>query len=209
MIGLSDYAEQVFGPTLFDQLLSDCPNSQVLFKAIDPSNCVSALESGDIDLAIGVFKALPESLVRTFLYRERHVCLFDNSVLQVKLPISLDDYLATPQMVITANRELTSAVDITLTDMNKKRKVVLGSNRFLTLRHMLMGRRLLCVMAELVGRSAPNSESVTICEAPIPIPDFDIKMITRRRDSLHPKQKWLTEHVTSSIQQKVEELMKA
>lgn len=209
VIGLSDYAEQVFGPALFDQLLSDCPNSQILFKAIDPSNCESALESGEIDLAIGVFKTLPESLLRTFLYRECHVCLFDNSVLEVKLPISLDDYLATPQMVITANRDLTSPVDITLTDMDKKRKVVLGSTRFLTLRHMLIGRRLLCVMAELVGRSVPTSDNVTICEAPIPIPDFDIEMITRRRDCEHPKQKWLTEQVSSIIQQKVRALMKA
>ncbi|MGF1734145.1 LysR family transcriptional regulator [Photobacterium satsumensis] len=208
IIGLSDYAEQVFGPALFDQLLIDCPNCQILFKAIDPSNCESALESGDIDLAIGVFKILPDTLLRTFLYRERHVCLFDNAVLQVKVPITLNDYLSTPQMVITADRELTTPVDITLADMNKKRKVVLGSTRFLTLRHMLMGRRLLCVMAELVGRSAPESDKVTICEAPIPIPDFDIEMISRRRDSDHPKQKWLTEQVVSIIQQKVEKLMK-
>lgn len=156
-----------------------------------------------------MFKTLPESLLRTFLYRERHVCLFDNSVLEVKLPISLDDYLATPQMVITANRELSSPVDITLTDMDKKRKVVLGSTRFLTLRHMLIGRRLLCVMAELVGRSAPRSDNVTICKAPIPIPDFDIEMITRRRDNEHPKQKWLTEQVSSVIKQKVTALKKA
>ncbi|MBC7004774.1 LysR family transcriptional regulator [Photobacterium sp. BZF1] len=208
VIGLSDYAEQVFGPALFDQLLTDCPNSQILFKAVDPSNCESALESGDIDLAIGVFKTLPDTLLRTFLYRERHVCLFDNSVLKVDLPINLDDYLSTPQMVITANRELSSPVDITLADINKKRRVVLGSTRFLTLRHMLLGRRLLCVMAELVGRSAPQSDGITLCQAPIPIPDFDIEMISRLRDSEHPKQKWLTNRVQWVIQQKVTELVK-
>ena len=203
VIGLSDYAEQVFGPDLFDQLMNEAPNCQLLFQPIDSENGEHALESSGVDLAIGVFKQQPDHLTRTFLYRERHVCLFDNQKMNVTLPISLQDYLATPQVIITANQELNSAVDITLSDMNTERKVVLGSTRFLTLRRIISGRKLLCVMAEMVGRTELFSDNVTICDPPILIPDFDIEMLSRKRDSNHPRMVWLANRVKEVVQERV------
>lgn len=203
VIGLSDYAEQVFGPDLFDQLMNEAPNCQLLFQPIDSENGEHALESSGVDLAIGVFKQQPDHLTRTFLYRERHVCLFDNQKMNVTLPISLQDYLATPQVIITANQELSSAVDITLSGMNTERKVVLGSTRFLTLRRIISGRKLLCVMAEMVGRTELFSDNVTICEPPIPIPDFDIEMLSRKRDSNYPRMVWLANRVKEVVQERV------
>ncbi|MGF1701766.1 LysR family transcriptional regulator [Photobacterium makurazakiensis] len=208
VIGLTDYAEQVFGPDIFDHLIKEAPQCQILFQAIDSANCDQALESGSIDIAIGVFKTQSEHLSRTFLYRESHVCLFDNQKLNVSLPISLDEYLATPQLVISANQALSSPVDITLADMNKQRRVVLGSTRFLTLRHMITGRRLLCVMAEMLGRSELFGDTVTTCVPPIPIPDFDIDMLSRKRDRQHPKTQWLMSQVQNVIQTKVTALRK-
>lgn len=206
VVGFTDYAEQVFGPDIFDHLIQAAPQCQILFQAIDSGNCEQALENGDVDIAIGVFKTSGEHLCRTFLYREKHVCLFDNTILNVDLPISLAEYLATPQLVITANQALSSPVDITLADMNEARRVVLGSTRFLTLRHMINGRRLLCVMAEMLGRSELFGDSVTTCTPPIPIPDFDIDMLSRERDKQHPKTQWLMKQVQQVIQAKVSKL---
>ncbi|MGF1728352.1 LysR family transcriptional regulator [Photobacterium kasasachensis] len=206
VIGLTDYAEQVFGPALFDSLISAAPNCQILFQAVDSANCEQALDSGEVDLAIGVFKQQPDHLCRTFLYRERHVCLFDNTVLQTELPISLEAYLATPQVVVSANKALFSPVDNTLSEMGAQRRVVLGSTRFLTLRHLISGRRLLCVMAEMVGRSELFNDDITLCEPPISIPDFDIDMMSRQRDSQHPRMQWLSEQVKIVIQDEVERI---
>lgn len=206
VIGLTDYAEQAFGPALFDSLIAEAPDSQILFKAVDSANCELALDSGEVDLAIGVFKQQPDHLCRTFLYRERHICLFDNKILQTDLPISLDTYLATPQVVVSANKDLSSPVDITLSEMETQRRVVLGSTRFLTLRHIISGRRLLCVMAEMVGRSDLFNDEITLCEPPIPIPDFDIDMMSRQRDSQHPRMQWLTKQVKRVIQEEVERI---
>lgn len=205
-IGLCDYAEQVFGPDIFDHLRAQASHCKIIFQPVDSENVEHALESNQVDVAIGVFKDQPASLKRNFLYRERHLCMFDNSQMQVKLPISLEDYLATPQMVITANRELGTPVDITLKKMEQARSVVLGSTRFLTLKRMLPGRHLLAVVAEMVGRSELGDEQLTLCEPPIDIADFDIDMLTRKRDQTHPQMKWLNSEVQSVIQAKVDQL---
>lgn len=206
IIGVSDYAEQIFGPDIFDSLQQLAPQSKVLLKPVDSSNCVTLLEEQDTDLCIGVFNELPNHLNTTFLYREKHLCTFDNRVLNTKLPIPLETYLDTPQMIITANQELTSQVDGTLEKMGVKRNVVLGTTRFLTIRRMLSGRNLLAVMAEMVGRSELIDDDLVLCEPPIAIPDFDINMVTLKRNASHPRIQFLTQLVQNLVQEKVREL---
>lgn len=205
-IGLTDYAEQIFGPELFDDLLLQSPDCKILFKPADIQNSLAMLESGEVDLCIGVFNELPANVSSTFLYREKHLCIFDNSVMQTQLPIPLDTYLATPQVIITANEDLTSKVDITLQDIGVKRNVVLGTTRFFTTRRMLSGRKLLAVMAEMVGRSDLIEDDLTLCSPPIDIPDFDVDMIELKRNAAHPRLKWLNVQVKQIVQNKVTRL---
>ncbi|MGF1753545.1 LysR substrate-binding domain-containing protein [Vibrio makurazakiensis] len=206
IIGVSDYAEQIFGPEIFDTLQKVAPNSKVLLKPLDSENCVELLEQQDTDLCIGVFQGLPPHVESTFLYREKHLCTFDNQVLKTPLPIPLDTYLSTPQMIITANQNLTSQVDSTLENLGVERNVVLGTSRFFTIRRMLSGRRTLAVMAEMVGRSELISDELTLCEPPIDIPDFDIEMVTLKRNATHPRIAWISQLVQTIIQDRVQEL---
>ena len=203
VIGLSDYAEQIFGPELFDHLTEQAPQCQILFRPVDSEDCEHALQEQHIDIAMGAFKIQSPHLQSTFLYRERHVCLFDNSVLKVPLPITLEDYTNTDQVIITANQSLSNNVDIKLAQLNQSRHVILGSTRFLTLPRIISGRRLLCVMAEMVGKSELFSPNITLCPPPISIPDFDITLLSRKRDKTHARMNWLARLVENVVQQKV------
>ena len=199
LIGLNDYAELVFGPGLFDQLRQEAPNAQLVFQAVDSGNCEQALLEGRVDLVLGSFGPMNHLIDRTQLYREKHVCLFDNQTLGLPLPLTLEDYLATPQAVVTATGELSSQVDQTLAALGVQREVVLGSARFLTLRHLLGGRRLLCVMAEMMGRAALFQAPLTLCEPPIPISDFDIELAYARMDREHPRMQWLLQRIEAIV----------
>ncbi len=204
IVGLNDYAEQIFGPDIFDYLQQVAPKAKILFKPVDNENSLYLLEEHNTDLCIGVFSSLPDSVVSTFLYREKHLCTFDNSELEAQLPISLEAYLQVPQVIVTANECLTTKVDETLAGYGVERNVVLGTTRFLTIRRMLSGRKMLAVMAEMVGRSDLIDDQLTLCEPPIDIPDFDVEMIGLKRNQHHPKQVWLSEKIKKIIQTKVQ-----
>ncbi|WP_434764032.1 LysR substrate-binding domain-containing protein [Vibrio fortis] len=205
-VGFSDYAEQIFAPQLFDKLQSLAPNAKVIFKPVDTGNCVTELEARNVDVCIGVFSDLPSKLKSTFLYREKHLCTFDNEVLRSDLPISLETYLETPQMIVTANQALTTRVDQTLEDLGVQRNVVLGTTRFLTIRRMLTGRKTLAVMAEMVSRTDLIDDSLTLCEPPIDIPDFDVELVSLSADSSHPRITWLSDLVNEVVTEKVSRL---
>jgi DNA-binding transcriptional LysR family regulator len=208
-IGLSDYAEQIFGPDIFDALQRLAPKAKILFKPADSDSSTQLLESHDVDVCIGVFNTVPDTLSSTFLYRERHLCIFDNNEINTILPISLATYLSTPQLIITANQLLSSQVDQRLASMGAQRHVALGSTRFLTIRRMLSGRKLLAVMAEMVGRSELIDDQLTLCEPPIDIPNFDVDMVTLKRDEHHLRLQWLTDLIRDVVQQKVTQLRQA
>ena len=205
-IGLSDYAELVFGPLIFDVVSQEAPNCQLVFRAVDSGNCYDSLEEGQVDLTIGVYRDLPSSLSRTTLYRERHICLYDPEAIDCEGAVSLDQYLQVPHAIVTADGELRTAVDDTLAAMGKERQVVLGSSRFLTLRHALSGRRLICVMAEMMARIPVFNDHLTICEPPLPVLDFDVEMVIRQRDSSNSKILWLQDRITTIVRSYVDEV---
>ena len=205
-IGLSDYAELVFGPLIYDVVSQEAPNCQLVFRAVDSGNCNESLEDGLVDLTIGVYRGLPASLVRTTLYRERHICLYDPDAIGCLGAVSLEQYLDAPHAIITADGELTTAVDETLAAIGKQRRVMLGSSRFLTLRHLLSGRRLICVMAEMMARIPIFNDRLTLCDPPIPVLDFDVEMVIRRRDAQNGKIIWLKERIAGIIRDYVDKL---
>ena len=205
-IGLSDYAELVFGPLIYDVVSQEAPNCQLVFRAVDSGNCNSSLEDGMVDLSIGVYRDLPSTLNRTTLYRERHICLYDSQVVGCEGTLSLEQYLDVPHAIVTADGELTTAVDATLAELGKQRRVMLGSSRFLTLRHVLSGRRLICVMAEMMARVPVFNDQLTICAPPIPVLDFDVEMVICRRDAQNGKITWLQERIASIVRDYVYEL---
>lgn len=205
IIGLSDYAELVFGPLIYDMVSSEAPNCQLVFQAVDAGNCYHSIEEGYVDLAIGVYGELPDSIHRETLYRERHICLYDDNAMLCGNSISLEQYLDTPHAVVTATDTLETAVDATLSEMGKHRRVILDSSRFLTLRHVLTGRKLLCVMAEMMARIPVFSQQLTMCEPPWPIQDFNVEMLTRQRDQQYGKTAWLKKRITEVIRTHVGE----
>ena len=203
IIGLSDYAELVFGPLIYDMVSSEAPYCQLVFQAADSGNYYQRVEEGHVDLAIGVYGELPDNIHRTTLYQERHICLYDDDAMHCGESISLEQYLNTPHAVVTATGQLETAVDATLSRMGKQRRVVLGSSRFLTLRHVLTGRKLVCVMAEMMARIPVFKPQLTMCKPPLPVLDFDVEMLTRQRDQQYGKIAWLKERITDVIREHV------
>ncbi len=47
-------------------------------------------------------------------------------------------------------------------------------------------------MAEMVGRSELIDDDLVLCDPPIDIPDFDIDMVTLKRNANHPRIQFLT-----------------
>ncbi len=74
---------------IFDFIKQASPNSQVAFLTlIEPITSRYLKKLFAIDIAIGSFGEVPKLYGTELLYTEQHVCLLDESVLDVELPVS-------------------------------------------------------------------------------------------------------------------------
>ncbi|GHA57022.1 LysR substrate-binding domain-containing protein [Photobacterium aphoticum] len=205
-IGLTDYAELLFAPALFDAIQQHAPHSQLSFCNVDRNNYQQAAEAQQIDVIIGSMKDLPREFDSQYLYTEDHVCLFDSTATGLSTPIDLARYIQTPQALVTPDGKLASNVDNQLQQQGFQRHIAVGSSSFLTIRHLLTGRNLLCVVSTLMAKLDVFQDTLTQCRPPVDIPDFDINMLWLRRNATHPRQEWLRQCVHQTITARVNEL---
>ncbi|WP_122082199.1 LysR family transcriptional regulator [Vibrio coralliirubri] len=200
-IGLTDYAEQMFGPMIFDLIKEASPNSQVAFFNVNRSNYQQIFEEAKLDISIGSFGEVPKLFGIEQLYTEQHVCLLDSSVLAVELPMSLETFVSVEHALVSPNGSLKTGVDLKLAELGYTRKVAIASSNFLTVKRLISGRKLLCIVPKLVARTDPNVDSSLIAvPPPIDVPDFDIQLVYRKGKQLDDKNTHLRKVITQAVE---------
>ncbi len=205
-IGLTDYAELLFAPALFDAILQQAPLSQICFYNVDRSRYQQAFIDYQLDFMIGSIGETTSHFQRSHLYTEQHVCLFDPVSTGINVPISMSDYLSVPHALASPNGQLTSSVDSQLAELDKQRTVSITSRNFLTLRHLIRGRKLLCVVPELMAKLDLFTHDLACDKAPVEVPDFDIDMLWEKRDDQHVRSLWLRGVASEAILNEVSRL---
>ncbi|MBE1276881.1 LysR family transcriptional regulator [Enterovibrio baiacu] len=205
-IGLTDYAELVFAPVLFDEFRRQAPHCQLSCRPVDRVNYREALKSDHVDVVLGAVEPQDTALIMEDLYTERHVCLFDPRSTGLSSPLSLDNYTSTPHALVTVDGQLSSPVDDTLRALGCDRQVVMGSQRFLTVRHLLSGRNLLCTVAELMAKLEMFNDTLAISPAPVNVSDFVIRQIWHKKHDNNAKNMWIRNTIQHTVIQQVEDL---
>lgn len=201
-IGLTDYAEQMFAPILFDLIKQSSPYSQVALFNVNRSNYQQLFEDAKLDIAIGSFGQVPKHYRTKHLYTEEHVCLFDKSVLSIDLPMSLEQFVSVEHALLSPSGDLKTGVDSRLAEVGFSRQVAIASSNFLTVKRLIRGRELLCIVPKLVARS---EETLLAVKPPIDVPDFDIQLVYRKAKHLDDKNKRLRKLIVNAISSVISE----
>lgn len=189
-VGLSDYSELVFAKPLLQKITSEAPNIKVSFITVNRSNAYELLKNSKLDIALGHWPNPPAEVAVSDLYVEKHVCLFDPAAVSCDLPISLADYVETPQALVSLDGFLQTGIDEQLSQKGLQRNVVLGCSRFTALLDMLKVQQLISVVPELLTH-LNAAQDLAHSVPPIPVADFSIGLVWRKSDGNSPLLGWL------------------
>ncbi|CAH7003136.1 LysR family transcriptional regulator [Vibrio chagasii] len=199
-IGLTDYAEQMFAPVLFDLIKQSSPDSQIALFNVNRANYQRVFEDSKLDMAIGSFGEVSKLYRTKHLYTEQHVCLLDNSVLSIEEPMSLVQFASVGHALVSPAGVIKTGVDSRLAELGLSRKVVIASSNFLTVKRLIRGRELLCIVPKLVARNdIEGEEALLAVKPPIDVPDFDIQLVYRKAKHLDDKNKLLRRLITEAV----------
>jgi len=195
-IFMSDLGQMVLLPKLVELIAREAPSVNVHTVQVPAARMRAvALESGDVDLAVGYFEEFEGSIRCQVLFEEHYVGMVRANHPTINGPISFEQFLTTPQLVYQpsggGHGSQETMVDKAFWAAGVERRVAVRLAHTMGISSMVSSTDLLVVVPHRLARACDGLINVTIFELPIDIPKFQIAQYWHDRFHADPANRWL------------------
>lgn len=190
VIALHENPALMLGADLFNQLSALAPGVRLRFALPDSDLLSEQLESGEIDIYIGVDAIAHDAWIKRKLFDDEFATAQRKGHPRGTLPFDLTCYCALPHLVVSAEGEpFTGYVDNALADLGYQRRVVMSTQSYAMAPPIVAGTDLLCT---LPGRMLQRfAQTLDIFPPPLPLAPITISMYWHARNNHDPANAWL------------------
>ena len=190
-IGLADSIEVAVIPSLLARLSETAPAVSLRLRPIDRRTILEDLDTGRLDLGIGVFDQGQIHHKRRALYSENFLCLFNPARVNFVPPLSLEDYLSVPHVLTSLTDDTHGAVDQALAKLKLRRSIALTTPGFLAVPFVLRRVPVITTMPSRLARYFADAFGLATSPAPIELPNFTISLLWHASFDHDPGHVWL------------------
>lgn len=195
-IFMSDLGQMVFLPRLLDLISREAPGINIHTVQVPPSRMRAlALESGDVDLAVGYFEEFEGSIHQQVLFDEHYVGIVRTNHPTIRETLSFDQFLRTPHLVYQpsggGHGSQDEAVNKAFWAAGVQRRVAVRVVHTVGITSIASNTDLLVVVPQRLARACVELGDVTVLELPIEIPHFPIGQYWHDRFHADPGNRWL------------------
>ena len=194
-IGLADSIEVAVIPGLIERLQASAPGVSLRLRSTNRMSILEELDTGTLDLGIGVFSQGQTHHKRRQLYTESFLCLFSPEQLDLTPPISLQDYLRWPHVLTSLAEDARGAVDEALAKSKLKRSIVMTTPGFLAVPFVVRRARVITTMPSRLARYFSEAFGLVTSPVPIDLPSFIISLLWHESFDHDPGHRWLRQAV--------------
>lgn len=194
-IGLADSIEVAVIPGLIERLQASAPGVSLRLRSTNRMSILEELDTGTLDLGIGVFSQGQTHHKRRQLYTESFLCLFSPKQLDLTPPISLQDYLRWPHVLTSLADDARGAVDEALAKSKLKRSIVMTTPGFLAVPFVVRRARVITTMPSRLARYFSEAFGLVTSPVPIDLPSFTISLLWHESFDHDPGHLWLRQAV--------------
>ena len=198
-IGLADSIEVAVIPTLIERLQNSAPGVSLRLRSTNRSSILEDLDTGALDLGIGVFDEGQTHHKRRQLYTDSFLCLFSAGQLKLAPPISLNDYLRWPHVLTSLADDSRGAVDEALAKHNLSRSIVMTTPGFLAVPFVVRRARVFTTMPSRLARYFAETFGLVTSPVPIDLPSFTISLLWHASFNQDPGHLWLRQTVAGLV----------
>ncbi|GBQ14879.1 LysR substrate-binding domain-containing protein [Acetobacter cibinongensis] len=178
-LGMSDDFQIALGPVIARRLAAEAPRVSVTFRQANKHRVEALFEAGEIDFAVIAQPNMRSGLQQQEIGRSGYACLLDPSACDVKLPLTLEEYLSLPHLLVSfSGRE--GIVDHALKSMGLSRRVQSALTHFSALPPFLSGTRTVATLPTHAAHSLAAVSGLTVCAAPIDLGDYSVSILWQR-----------------------------
>jgi DNA-binding transcriptional LysR family regulator len=196
-IGLADSIEVAVIPSLMARLRKEAPSVSLRLRSINRYSVLEELDTGKLDLGVGVFDQGQIHHKRRPLYTDNFLCLFNPAQVNFTTPISLADYLAVPHVLTTLSADAHGAVDEALAKLKLRRTIALTTPGFLAVPFVVRRAPVVTTMPSKLARYFADAFDLATSPPPIELPSLTISLLWHASFDHDPGHVWLRQTVTS------------
>jgi DNA-binding transcriptional LysR family regulator len=191
-IAMSDVGEMAFLPKLLGRLMSEAPSVDVRSISMPHRDLVTALQRGDVDLAIGYFPDIGGTdLLQQRLFRHGFVCLVRAGHPVVHGKLTQKQFRDLPHAIVQSEGRSQEIVAQYLAQHGIRTRELLRSPHFLSIPMVIASTDLVVTVPQPIGEVFARIVDLQVLQPPYPIPSFDIKQYWHRSRHADPGNRWL------------------
>ena len=188
---LSDVGSFVLWPRIVQAMRGAAPRAGLRLRTLDPVHIAAALESGEIDLAIGAYPQLPDALFQQRLFAREYVCLVRERHRFTARRPSLRQFAAAEHLVVTAPTRMHQRIDAALAARKIVRKVIMQLPSYLMLPPLIeAGDYVAVVPGPLADAFVGRGRMVSVA-VPLTLPPMIVRQHWHRRQHEDAGNLWL------------------
>ena len=194
-IGMTDIGEAYFLPSLIERLHRDAPGVTLSTVRNTAVNLRDELESGKVDLAIGLLPALKAGFFQRRLFKQGYVCLMRRGHPLDKRKISLPEFSAAEHLVVVSAGTGHGKVDELLQRGGIERSVRLTVPHYMSVGHILRRSDLIATVPERLAESLVEPFGLAKVPHPARLPEVAINVFWHAKYHRSPASRWLRDVV--------------
>lgn len=187
----SDVGSYVLWPHIVQAVMRQAPQVQLSLKILPQSAIAQALETGQIDLAIGAYPALADKMFQSKLFDRRYVGLVARNHRLAGKKLTPPIFARAPQVVVRQSSGIQEAIDSALAQAGLRRIATLEMPSYLMLPPLLRAGQHLAVLPGQLADAFALDGPFTQLKLPFNLPQSTISLHWHRRFHEDPGNAWL------------------
>src|SRR5260370_25065540 len=190
-VGLTDVGEMYCLPNLLRALSKYGPGITIRSIRNSSVDLKAEMESGQIDLAIGLLTDLDFGFFQRRLFSQRYVCLFRRNHPLMSQGLTFEAFEAADHISVTSEGKGHSAIEALLDRAVTNRKIKLWVPQFVAVGPILRSTDLIAVVPETYARRIFESADLICSPCPVELPEITINILWHAQHHRDPGNRWL------------------
>jgi DNA-binding transcriptional LysR family regulator len=193
-LSLSDLGEMLFLPPLATALRSEAPHARLSNVSVAAADVATALETREIDCAVGILQPRHRGINAELLFREQYVAVtsphWRPAVGRAGRALSADQLAQAALVVASPTATFHSSVEQMLSRMKLADRIVLRARHFGALPELALTTDLLAIVPEMYAKNMRQRHDFRLWQLP-DAPFYDVRMVWHASTARDPAHRWM------------------
>jgi len=188
---MSDIGEMVFLPGLLERIKHEAPGVKIEVVRMPIKEVHTALEAGDIDLAVGFLPGLVTGMRQQPLFREHYVCMLRADHPSIAAKISAKQFREASHVLVSYAGTGHQVIEETFVEAGLSARIAVRVPHFLVVPMILARTDLIVTVPSRVAAVFAQLGHFKVLKLPLAMPSFEVRLHWHQRFHQDPANQWL------------------